>query len=87
MWKLIILLCCLALLAFQKVDHKQRDILLSPDDPEINRVAPDVFNIKLETTKGTIRLELHRAWSPHGVDRFYNLVRNHYYERSIILRR
>ncbi len=52
----------------------------------IAQPAPDVFRVRLETTKGDIVLELHRDWSPHGVDRFYALVRDHYYDDSRIFR-
>ena len=52
----------------------------------MNRQAPDVAHIRLETTKGIIRLELRRAWAPHGVDRFYNLVRHGYYDNTAVFR-
>jgi homoserine O-acetyltransferase len=54
--------------------------LLSPDSPEMNRRAPDVCKVKLETTKGDIIMEMRREWAPLGVDRFYNLVRAGYYD-------
>jgi len=41
--------------------------------------APDTFTVKLETTAGDILLDATRAWSPKGVDRFYNLVKAGYY--------
>lgn len=41
--------------------------------------APDTFAVELDTTEGTITLDVHRAWSPNGADRFYNLVRAGYY--------
>jgi homoserine O-acetyltransferase len=55
-------------------------LLLEPEAPELNARAPDDFNVALETSKGRVRLEVHRAWSPRGVDRFYNLVRAGYYD-------
>jgi len=42
--------------------------------------APDQYKVELETTKGPIVIEVHREWSPHGADRFYELVKNGYYE-------
>jgi homoserine O-acetyltransferase len=42
--------------------------------------------VRLETTKGDIVLELHRDWAPHGVDRFYNLVRAGYYDNNRFFR-
>ena len=54
--------------------------LLEPDAGEMNRRAPDVFGVRLETSKGDMLLEVHRDWSPLGVDRFFNLVRARYYD-------
>lgn len=57
-----------------------KTLLLKPDAPEMNRRAPDSFDVRLETTKGNLLLEIHRDWSSLGVDRFYNLVRAGYYD-------
>jgi homoserine O-acetyltransferase len=57
-------------------------LLLPADAPELNRTAPDVFRVRLDTTAGVIVIEVHRAWAPHGADRFYNLVANGYYDGS-----
>ena len=48
--------------------------------------TPAAFHVRLETTKGAIVLELQRAWAPHGVDRFYDLVRAGYYDDTAIFR-
>ena len=48
----------------------------------MNRRAPEVFDVRLETTKGNIEIEVHREWAPRGADRFYNLVRAGYYDDS-----
>ena len=63
-----------------------RTLLMQPDNPEINRRAPEMTHVRLETTRGVIRLEMRRAWSPHGVDRFYNLVRQRYYDDTAVFR-
>jgi len=39
-----------------------------------SKPAPDVYWVKLETTKGDILIEVRRNWSPYGADRFYELV-------------
>ena len=57
-------------------------LLLTPDAPEMNRRAPDAFHVRMETTKGNFVIEIHREWSPNGVDHFYNLVRAGYYDQS-----
>jgi homoserine O-acetyltransferase len=61
---------------------ENRALLLNPEAPEMNRKAPDVFRVRFAATKGSIVFELHRDWSPKGVDRFYNLVRAGYYDDS-----
>jgi peptidyl-prolyl cis-trans isomerase A (cyclophilin A) len=40
--------------------------------------APDVFRARIETSKGDFVVEVTRAWSPGGADRFYNLVSHGY---------
>ena len=42
------------------------------------QATPDVFRVKFETSKGVFILEAHRDWSPHGVDRLYEMVRERY---------
>ena len=46
----------------------QTSPLMRPDSPEMNRRAPDKFDVRLETSKGPIVLEIVRDWSPHGVE-------------------
>lgn len=42
--------------------------------------APDVFKAKFDTSKGAFVVEVRREWAPNGADRFYNLVRNGFYD-------
>jgi cyclophilin family peptidyl-prolyl cis-trans isomerase len=64
----------------------QRELLVHPADPAFAAPAPSVSHVRLQTTKGVIRLEMRREWSPHGVDRFYNLVRHGYYDDAAVFR-
>jgi peptidyl-prolyl cis-trans isomerase A (cyclophilin A) len=48
--------------------------------------APDTFQIKFETTRGEFTVSVFRAWAPLGVDRFYNLVKHHYYNGARVFR-
>jgi cyclophilin family peptidyl-prolyl cis-trans isomerase len=57
-------------------------MLRNPRDDFWKQKAPEVFQVKVETTKGSFVLEAHRAWAPIGVDRFYNLVRAGFYDDS-----
>jgi peptidyl-prolyl cis-trans isomerase A (cyclophilin A) len=42
--------------------------------------APPVYKAKFDTTKGVFVIEVHRDWAPNGADRFYNLVKNGFYD-------
>jgi cyclophilin family peptidyl-prolyl cis-trans isomerase len=64
----------------------QRELLLRPDAPELAKPAPASCRIALETSKGTMLLEMRREWSPQGVDRFYNLVRAGFYDGARFFR-
>jgi peptidyl-prolyl cis-trans isomerase A (cyclophilin A) len=48
--------------------------------------TPEVFRVKFETTAGSFLIEAHRDWSPHGADRFYQLVRTKYFDDSRFFR-
>jgi peptidyl-prolyl cis-trans isomerase A (cyclophilin A) len=50
------------------------------DPSKLTAKAPETFKARFDTTKGTFVVEVHRAWAPHGADRFYNLVKNGYYD-------
>jgi peptidyl-prolyl cis-trans isomerase A (cyclophilin A) len=36
--------------------------------------------VKLDTSAGPVVIEVHRDWAPLGADRFYNLVKNGFYD-------
>jgi peptidyl-prolyl cis-trans isomerase A (cyclophilin A) len=42
--------------------------------------APATYKVKFDTTKGAFVIEVNRAWAPRGADRFYNLVKNGFYD-------
>jgi cyclophilin family peptidyl-prolyl cis-trans isomerase len=42
--------------------------------------APAAYKVKFDTTKGAFVVEVTRAWAPRGADRFYNLVKNGFYD-------
>ncbi|HEX9106933.1 MAG TPA: peptidylprolyl isomerase [Longimicrobiales bacterium] len=48
--------------------------------------APDSFRVRIETTRGPFELEAYRAWAPHGVDHFWQLVRAGYFDDSRFFR-
>jgi peptidyl-prolyl cis-trans isomerase A (cyclophilin A) len=57
-----------------------RAILRNPAHPHWKAKAPDTVQFDMETSRGTLTVELIRAWAPHGVDRFYNLARAGFYD-------
>ncbi len=61
-------------------------LLFNPNSQEVNRRAPEIFDVHLETSRGKIEIEVHRDWAPQGADRFYNLVRAGYYDDSCFFR-
>ncbi|MCL2325846.1 MAG: peptidylprolyl isomerase [Proteobacteria bacterium] len=67
-----------------KADADTTAKLLKPSD--LNETAPDSFVVKMATTKGDIRIEITRDWSPFGADRFYNLVRNGFFSDIALFR-
>lgn len=54
--------------------------LTEPTDPRFVVIAPDSFDADMVTTKGEMRIRVRRHWAPLGADRFYALVRNHYFD-------
>jgi len=42
--------------------------------------APDLYKAKFDTSAGIFTIEVHRDWAPLGADRFYNLVKNGFYD-------
>lgn len=85
-WPLHLASVVIALVSAYAAGQADRTLLLRPDHPDMSRRAPDESIVRFETTQGVIRLEMRRAWAPHGVDRFYNLVRHGYYDDAAVFR-
>ena len=76
---LLTFLACALILGFASVSAGQgsNDALKNPG--ALNETAPDEFRVKFDTSGGEFTIEVHRDWAPHGADRFYNLVKNGFY--------
>jgi len=48
--------------------------------------APETFQVKFATTRGDFVVTVNRAWAPIGADRFYNLVKHHFYDNASFFR-
>ena len=42
--------------------------------------APAAYKARFDTSKGVFVIQVNRAWAPNGADRFYNLVKNGFYD-------
>ena len=58
----------------------RRSVLLNPKAPEFLAPAPERAIVRLDTSAGTIDIEVIRAWAPRGADRFVALARHGYYD-------
>ena len=56
------------------------------DPAALNAKAPAVYNAKFDTSKGAFVIEVHRDWAPRGADRFYNLVKNGFFDNARFFR-
>ncbi|MBI3471901.1 MAG: peptidylprolyl isomerase [Candidatus Solibacter usitatus] len=48
--------------------------------------VPEVYKVKLDTSKGPIVIEVHREWAPRGADRFWELVKDGFYDQARFFR-
>src|SRR5687767_10522168 len=46
----------------------------------LNEQAPATFRANFDTSAGSFVIEVHREWAPIGADRFYNLVKNGFFD-------
>jgi peptidyl-prolyl cis-trans isomerase A (cyclophilin A) len=73
---LLALLACAAVAAQAPADRTAK--LRSP--AALAEKAPETYKAKFDTSKGAFVIEVHRDWAPRGADRFYNLVKNGFYD-------
>ncbi len=57
------------------------------DPASLKEKAPEIFIADLELGNGKhFVIEVRRAWSPNGADRFYNLVKSGFYDETRLFR-
>ena len=66
--------------------HQGPSPLLDPTAPTFAEPAPARSTVRLDTSKGIIDIEITRAWSRRGSDRFVALVRHGYYDDTRFFR-
>jgi peptidyl-prolyl cis-trans isomerase A (cyclophilin A) len=80
---MLVVLCLsfIALPGLSAIDAAEKESALrNPRISAMTQTAPALFKAKFETNKGDFIVEVHREWAPNGADRFYNLVKNSYYD-------
>lgn len=48
--------------------------------------APATYKAKFDTSRGVFVIEVRRDWAPNGADRFYNLVKNGFFDDARFFR-
>ena len=48
--------------------------------------APAAYKVKFDTSVGEFVVQVNRDWAPHGADRFFNLVKNGFYNDARFFR-
>lgn len=76
--------CALALSLLADQSRAPKPNLLMPES--IAQQAPPVFRARIENTRDTFVIEVHRDWAPHGADRFYSLVKAGFYDSCSFFR-
>jgi len=61
-------------------------VISDPANELMNQTAPESFEVLFHTTEGDFTVAVTRSWAPRGADRFYNLVKNGYYDGNRFFR-
>src|SRR5205085_7244605 len=56
------------------------------DPSALKETAPATYKAAFDTSAGKFVVEVHRDWAPKGADRFYNLVKNGFYDNTRFFR-
>jgi peptidyl-prolyl cis-trans isomerase A (cyclophilin A) len=56
------------------------------DPASLKEQAPATYKVRLDTSAGPVVIQVTRAWAPLGADRFYNLVKNGFYDGTRFFR-
>lgn len=52
----------------------------------VKEPSPESFITRYETSKGSFDIQIERSASPKAVDRYYQLVKHHFYDHSLFYR-
>ena len=74
----------MALVGCSSSDDKKK--AESPAASAIKETVPEVFHVKLDTSKGMVDIEVHRDWAPVGADHFFHLAKSGFYDGARFFR-
>ena len=67
-----------------EAQHNYTKELLAP--AKLKEKAPPTYKVKFDTTRGVFTVTVTRDWAPIGADRFYNLVKHHFFDNTSFFR-
>jgi peptidyl-prolyl cis-trans isomerase A (cyclophilin A) len=76
----LVALCCIATVSCAPLFGCRQE------RPDANVVVPDSFVVRFETSRGPVDVMARKSWAPIGVDRFYSLVGNRFYDGDRVFR-
>jgi len=56
------------------------------DPAALTEQAPATYRARFETSQGVFVIDVYRDWAPNAADRFYNLVKNGFYDSARFFR-
>jgi peptidyl-prolyl cis-trans isomerase A (cyclophilin A) len=81
---LLVAVSCVAICAALAPSQAQPQNLANP--AALTEQAPAIYKAHFDTSKGVFKIEVHRDWAPNGADRFYNLVKNGFFDNARFFR-
>jgi peptidyl-prolyl cis-trans isomerase A (cyclophilin A) len=82
--RLVQALALAALVMLPATALAQKPSLKNP--ASLNEKAPDTYKARFDTSAGVFVVEVNRSLAPLGADRFYNLVKNGFYDGARFFR-
>lgn len=79
-------LITIAVLSSAAVLTGQAGVEKLKDPTQLSERAPDSFRARFDTSQGSFVIAVEREWAPLAADRFYNLVKNGFYNESRFFR-
>jgi peptidyl-prolyl cis-trans isomerase A (cyclophilin A) len=84
---IVLTACAVVSPAFSPMSFAQETGSAALKNPAaLKETAPAVYKARFDTSAGVFVVEVNRDWAPHGADRFYNLVKNGFYDDARFFR-